>query len=539
MATFHLRNGFVSRGKGQSVVAAAAYQARARLYNEQDGLTKDYTRHHEQELLESAIYAPKDAPDWVFDRERLWNAAERAEDDHNKTRAKAARTAQRFEISLPHELSLEQNRRLLQDILRDNFTRKGRVCDVSIHGPHKEGDQRNIHAHVLVTMRTVNAQGFSAEKPHLSKAELREQVNHLRENVARQCSRHLERAGFKLEAARMIYAHKTLEEQQKIAEARNDLEHAEALKRAPTLHEGPTATQMKREGKGAKSWRVDFNQRLAAKRDDLRKMRAELAHVRETEERLAYANTPEGRQARLTHIHEWQRDKLDMQQTRARLQQQDAHAWARREDAAASPVLKAWRERDRARETAELERKQAEQREALLEKQTATTRQHIQRETTGEARPQPAPSFSYRPPRPAYWSERIRRARQSDAAREREEAAARYHERVMREQNTSHPPQAARPAGDIKPPHDPEAWWTDPKDRDPARPEPEPPTSPEPPRPISPAEAFEKLAQVRKAARTWREKEERRRAQEQERQPGRSIADDLLDGMLNKKDGPK
>ena len=213
MATFHLRNGFVSRGKGQSVVAAAAYQARARLYNEQDGLTKDYTRHHEQELLESAIYAPKDAPDWVFDRERLWNAAERAEDDHNKTRAKAARTAQRFEISLPHELSLEQNRRLLQDILRDNFTRKGRVCDVSIHGPHKEGDQRNIHAHVLVTMRTVNAQGFSAEKPHLSKAELREQVNHLRENVARQCSRHLERAGFKLEAARMIYAHKTLEEQ--------------------------------------------------------------------------------------------------------------------------------------------------------------------------------------------------------------------------------------------------------------------------------------------------------------------------------------
>ena len=470
MATFHLRNGFVSRGKGQSVVAAAAYQARARLYNEQDGLTKDYTRHHEQELLESAIYAPKDAPDWVFDRERLWNAAERAEDDHNKTRAKAARTAQRFEISLPHELSLEQNRRLLQDILRDNFTRKGRVCDVSIHGPHKEGDQRNIHAHVLVTMRTVNAQGFSAEKPHLSKAELREQVNHLRENVARQCSRHLERAGFKLEAARMIYAHKTLEEQQKIAEARNDLEHAEALKRAPTLHEGPTATKMKREGKGAQSWRVDFNQRLAAKRDDLRKMRAELAHVREIEERLAYANTPAGRQARLTHIHEWQRDKLDMQQTRARLQQQDAHAWARREDAAASPVLKAWRERDRARETAELERKQAEQREALLEKQTATARQHAQREPAAAAAPQqPPPSFSYRPPRPAYWSERIRRTNQSDAAREREEAAARYHDRVMREQNTSHPPQAARPAGDIKPPHDPEAWWTDPKDRDPPR----------------------------------------------------------------------
>jgi len=227
---------------------------------------------------------------------------------------------------------------------------------------------------------------------------------------------------------------------------------------------------MKREGKGAQSWRVDFNERIAANRAATEQARAELARVKQTEERLAYANTPEGRQARLTHIHEWQRDKLDRQQTRDRLKQQDAHAWARREDATASPVLKAWRERDRARETAELERKQAEQREALLAQQTAQTRQPAQRETAGQARPQPAPSYTYSPPKPAYWRERIRRANQSEAAREREEANARYHDRVMREQNTNHPPQAARPEGDIKPPRDPAAWWTDPKDRDPPRP---------------------------------------------------------------------
>lgn len=539
MATYHLRNGFVSRGQGQSVVAAAAYQSRSRLYNEQDGLTKDYTRHHEQELLESGIFAPKNSPDWVFDRERLWNAAEKAEDAHNKTRAQSARTAQRLEIALPHELDPEQNRRLVQDFLRDNFTRKGFVCDVSLHGPHKDGDQRNTHAHILVTMRTVNAQGFSADKPRMDKAQLREQVNHWRENWARQCSRHLERAGFKMEAARMIYAHKTLEEQQQIAEARGDLEHAEALKRTPTLHEGPTATRMKREGKGAHSWRVDFNERLAANRAATEQARAELAQVRETEERLAHAHTPEGRKARLDRIFERQRDRLDAQQTRDRLQQQDAHAWARREDAAASPVLKAWRERERAREAAELERKQAEQRDALLEQQTARTRALFQNEQAAEARPQPAPSYSYSPPKPAYWRERIRRANQSEAAREREDAAARYHERVMREQNTRHAPHAARPEGDIKGSRDPAAWWTDPKDRDPARPAPERQPPPEPPRPISPAEAFEKLAQARKAARTMREREERRRAQEQERQPGRSIADDWLDEMLNKKDGPR
>ena len=127
----------------------------------------------------------------------------------------------------------------------------------------------------------------------------------------------------------------------------------------------------------------------------------------------------------------------------------------------------------------------------------------FQRETTGEARPQPAPSYSPRPPRPTYWRERIRRANQSEAAREREDAAARYHERVMREQNTSHAPQAARPEGDIKGSRDPAAWWTDPQDRD-------------PPRQTETAEVWEKLAQARKAARIVREREERRRAQEQE-----------------------
>ncbi len=478
MATFHLRNGFISRGQGQSVVAAAAYQSRTCLYNEQDGLTKNYTRHHGQELLESGIFAPKNAPDWVFDRERLWNAAEKAEDDHNKTRAQSAITAQKLEIALPHELSTEQNRRLVQDFVRDNFTRKGFACDVSIHGPDEDGDQRNTHAHILVTMRTLNTQGFSADKPRMDKAQLRELVNHWRENWARQCSRHLERAGFKMEAARMIYAHRTLEEQQKIAEARGDVEHAEALKRAPTLHEGPTATRMKREGKGAQSWRVDFNERLAANRAATEQARAELAQVRETEERLAYAHTPAGRQARLGRVHEWQRDRLDAQQARDRLKQHDAHAWARREDATASPVLKAWRERDRAREAAELVRQQTEQRDALLAKQKAQIRAQFWREQAAEDRqhrPPPPP----RQPRPERLRERIRRANQSEAAREREDAAARYNERVMREQNTTHASHAARPAPDIKPSRDPDAWWTDPKDRDPARPTATPAAAPE------------------------------------------------------------
>lgn len=427
------------------MVAAAAYQARERLYNEQDGLTKNYTRHGQQELLESGIFAPKDAPDWVFDRERLWNAAEAAEDQHNKTRAKDAQTARHFEMALPHELDPEQNRRLVQDFVRDNFTRKGFVCDVAIHGPDTGGDSRNVHVHILVTLRTLNQDGFSDQKPRLGQAEQRAQLEHWRENWARQTARHLERAGFRMEAARMVYAHRTLDEQRQIAEARGDHEHAEALTHAPTLHEGPTATQMRREGRGPDSWRVSFNEQAADNRERLKTLRTELNQTEATLEHVYTANSPQGRAARLARVHEWQRDRLEQQQARERLKQADSHAWARRDKArTASPLAQAWSEQERNAEAAALERDLEAARHSLEREQEARRKlqnwqdvetqrqeqvrqQDAQRRALYGDRPQPterAPSLR----------ERIRRMNQSDAAREHEDAQARYYQSVLREQ---------------------------------------------------------------------------------------------------------
>ena len=140
---------------------------------------------------------------------------------------------------------------------------------MNIHSADRNGDSRNIHAHILVTMRKLEGDQFSAKKDQVNKTQLREQMKHWRENWAKQQSRHLERAGFKMEAARMIYGHKTLEEQQKIAELRDDHDHAEALKREPTQHEGATATQMKREGKSSRI--VDFNKEADDRRAELQK----------------------------------------------------------------------------------------------------------------------------------------------------------------------------------------------------------------------------------------------------------------------------
>ena len=279
MALFHLRNAFISRGQGQSVVAAAAYRARERLRDETTGQVKDYTRKTEQPVLFSGIYAPKNAPPWT--REQLWNAAERAEDDHNRKSWRVAITAQDIELALMEELTLEQNRRLLQDYIREQFTRHGYAVDANIHGPHADGDQRNIHAHLLITMRTLDAQGFSADKRQMDRKELSQWVDHWRAAWAKTASRHLERAGHPQAAERMAYGHLTLAQQRKIALEKGDHEHAAALAREASQHVGPKATQMEREGKASE--RGDANRTTAtrnrAHRERLGELHRELSQV--------------------------------------------------------------------------------------------------------------------------------------------------------------------------------------------------------------------------------------------------------------------
>ena len=279
MALFHLRNVFISRGQGQSVVAAAAYRARERLRDETTGQVKDYTKKTEQPVLFSGIYAPKNAPPWT--REQLWNAAERAEDDHNRKSWRVAITAQDMDMALMEELTPEQNRRLLQDYIREQFTRYGYAVDANIHGPHKDGDQRNIHAHLLITMRTLDAKGFSADKRQMDRKELSQWVDHWRAAWAKLAARHLERAGHPQAAERMAYGHLTLAQQRKIALEKGDHEHAAALAREASQHVGPKATQMEREGKASE--RGDANRATATRnrthRERLGELHRELSQV--------------------------------------------------------------------------------------------------------------------------------------------------------------------------------------------------------------------------------------------------------------------
>lgn len=241
MAQYRFSPSIVSRGDGKSIIAKAAYNARTALRDERTGEMKDYSRARGLEF--SGIFAPKNAPEWVNDRAQLWNEVERRED--RSTRPDQAQLARDIEVNLPHELSAEQRRQLVRDFVREQFVRKGMIADVSIHAPNRDGDERNYHAHILLTLRTIGPDGFGNKAREWNSKELNLQW---RERWAELGAKYLENAGHKLEAERYRVGHLELKDQRKDALRRKDFEWAEALDREPTKHLGPHVSAMERKG---------------------------------------------------------------------------------------------------------------------------------------------------------------------------------------------------------------------------------------------------------------------------------------------------
>lgn len=242
MAQYRFSPAIVSRGGGKSIIAKAAYNAREAIRDERTGELKDYSRKTGGVEF-SGIFAPKNAPEWATDRARLWNAIEQRED--RSTRPDQAQLARSIELNLPHELNADQRKQLLRDFVREQFVRKGMIADVAIHSPDRDSDERNTHAHILLTLREIGPDGFGKKVREWNSKELNLQW---REKWAELGARYLEKAGFALEAERYKTGHLTLEKQREAALKRGDRGWAAALDREPTKHLGPHVSAMERRG---------------------------------------------------------------------------------------------------------------------------------------------------------------------------------------------------------------------------------------------------------------------------------------------------
>ena len=164
MAIYHFDASVISRSKGRSATAAAAYRTAEVIKDHRTGEVHDYTR--KGGVLHTEIIAPDTAPAWVHDRSSLWNAVEDAE------RRKDAQVAREVRVALPSELSTEQNSDLVRAFVREQFVARGMIADVALHAPGREGDQRNHHAHIMLTTREVGPEGFGPKNRDWNAKEL-------------------------------------------------------------------------------------------------------------------------------------------------------------------------------------------------------------------------------------------------------------------------------------------------------------------------------------------------------------------------------
>lgn len=165
MAIFHLSAKVFSRSKGHSACAAAAYRSANLLVDCKTGEVHDY--RNKNEVSNSQIFAPDNAPAWCFNRMELWNRVELAE------KRKDSQLAREYEMALPVELSTKLKIKLAQNFAQ-GLVKCGMVVDMSIHNLKGE----NPHVHMLCTLRHISPDGFKGKNRDLNSKKFIEKTRH-------------------------------------------------------------------------------------------------------------------------------------------------------------------------------------------------------------------------------------------------------------------------------------------------------------------------------------------------------------------------
>ncbi len=147
MAIFHCQIKIISRGKGKTATAAAAYRSGTKIVDDEFGETHDYTR--KGGVVFSEILLCVNAPSKYSDRQTLWNEVQKIEKQKN------AQLCREVEVALPIEFPRDEQIEVVREYIKKNFTDKGMIADWSLH----DKSDGNPHAHILLTMRPLKQNG--------------------------------------------------------------------------------------------------------------------------------------------------------------------------------------------------------------------------------------------------------------------------------------------------------------------------------------------------------------------------------------------
>jgi MobA/MobL family len=243
MAIFSMRMQVIGRSAGRSATAAAAYRSGEQLTDERTGQVHDYTG--KSDIYASEILKPENAPERLCDRATLWNEVEQVE------KRKDAQLSREVMVALPVELSHEQKESLIREYVQAEFVSQGMIADIGYH----DFDSHNPHAHIMLTMRDVDADGFGKKRRDWNK---RAEIERHRRAWAESVNKALEQAGYDERID-----HRSLK--------------AQGIDREPQIHLGAKVLEM--EARGIQTRVGDESRRISKVNRDLARQAAKLERL--------------------------------------------------------------------------------------------------------------------------------------------------------------------------------------------------------------------------------------------------------------------
>lgn len=250
MSIAYARAQIIGRATGRSLMACIAYRHGKCIYDDRLNLTHDYTR--KDGVLAQGVMLPDQAPAWMQDLERLGQAIERRED--RSTRPNQAQLVREYVIALPHELDDAQREALVTAIVMEGAVRQGMVALWAIHAPSREGDNRNHHAHVMVTLRELDATDPCGFGRKVREWNQRRRLTAFKTLVEQQVNRSLDLAGLE-----------------------HSIQFALSQDHEATVHLGPQAMQLERRGIATRLG--DLNRAIQARNSEVRRLHERLQQL--------------------------------------------------------------------------------------------------------------------------------------------------------------------------------------------------------------------------------------------------------------------
>ena len=273
IAIYHCNISIVSRGKGKSAVAAAAYRSGEKLTNEWDGMTHDYTR--KGGVVHTEILLPPNAPPSFSDRSTLWNSVELYEKAGN------AQLAREIDAALPIELSREEQIRLVREYCSSQFVSRGMCVDFAIH----DTNSGNPHCHIMLTMRPLDGRGAWAAKSK-KEYDLDENGERIRLPSGRYKTHKIDLTGWNDKDNTLLWRKAWADYTNDFLERNGSperIDHRSNAERGideiPTVHMGVAACQM--EKKGVATEKGELNRNIQKANRLIREIRVQIGKLKE------------------------------------------------------------------------------------------------------------------------------------------------------------------------------------------------------------------------------------------------------------------